>query len=156
MAKRHYQMQNFDDKKVVKIMAKNRPISLKYAAELTREMKGQKVTKIEGLLNRIIVMKDYLPLRKYNKRMGHRKGEAKSKTKIGKYPIRLAKVFLKLLAELKANADYKGFNAENLLITHAFVCEGFRRYSGQSQGRISGKRRRQKAVHVELMAVEAA
>ncbi len=156
MAKKFYQHDVFDAKKTVRVLAKNKPVSLKFAAELIREMKGRRVDYIEGFLNRIIEGKDYLPLRKYKKKVGHRKGEAKSFTKSGKYPAGLCVIFLKILGDLKANADYKGFNAENLLVLHAFASEGIRRYSGQSQGRISGKRRRQKAVHIEVVAMEAA
>lgn len=155
LAKKYYQVDSFDAKKTARIMAKNLPVSLKYSVELLREMKGQRVDKMEKFLLRVVEMKDFLPLRKYNRKIGHKKGEAKSFTKSGKYPIRLAKVFLKLLGNLKANADYKGLNAENLLIVHGFASEGSRRYSGQPQGRISGKRRRKKACHVELIALEA-
>ncbi len=156
MSKKNYQSDSFDPKKTVRIMAKNSPVSLKYSIELLREMKGQKVDKMEKFLQRIIERKDFLPLRKYRKKVAHRRGEAKSFTKTGKYPVRLAKVFLKILANLRANADYKGLDANSLLICHCFASEGFRRYSGQSQGRISGKRRRRKATHIELIALEAA
>ena len=96
-----------------------------------------------------------MPLKKYIKKTGHRKGIPRSSTKVGRYPIRLAKNFLKIVSSLKANADYKGLDSENLVIVHAFVCEGFRRASNQKQGRISGKRHRSKSTHIEIVAMEA-
>lgn len=156
MAKKNYQVENFDPKKVCRIMAKGQPVSLKYAVELLREIKGKPVSKAEEFINRIIEGKDFLPLRKYNLRIGHKRGEAKSFSKTGKYPQRLCHVFLGLLANLRANADYKGMNSEKLLLLHGFASEGYRRYSNQSQGRISGKRRRKKSCHIELIALEAA
>ena len=62
---------------------------------------------------------------------------------------------MKALEELKSNADYKGLDAENLLIVHGFASQGYARISFQSQGRISGKRRKRKATHLELIAREA-
>ena len=61
-----------------------------------------------------------------------------------------------MLNSVKANADYKGLNEENLIIIHAFSSQGFRRRSAQSQGRISGKRRKRKSTHMEVIVREAA
>ncbi len=154
MVKKNYQVGVKDEKKVTKAIAKNQRASLKYATELVREIKGKRVSKVEEVLNRILEKKEFLPLRRYKKKIGHRKGKAKSSTKTGRYPIRTVNVFLNLLNTVKANADYKGLDAENLVITHAFASQGFRRISYQSQGRISGKRRRKKSIHLEIIARE--
>jgi len=96
-----------------------------------------------------------LPLRKYNKKIGHKKGEAKLFSKIGRYPKRTLKAFVEILNTVQANADYKGLDSENLIITHMFASQGFQRTSYQSQGRISGKRRKNKSVHLEVVVMEA-
>lgn len=156
MAKRDYQNDSFDPKKTARIIAASQPVSLKFSVELLREMKGRPLSKSEAFLERILEKKDFLPLRKYNRKVAHRKGEPKSLTKSGRYPLRLARVFLKIISNLKANADYKGMNAKNLLLVHGFASEGLKRFSNQSQGRISGKIRKKKSTHIELVAVEAA
>src|SRR3989338_4502147 len=155
MVKRAFQVQALHGKKVARVIAKNAHVSLKYSTELLREIKGIRVDRAERFLNNILEEKEFLPLRKYKKKVGHRKGASKSFTKSGRYPKRLAKVFLKALEELKSNADYKGLDAENLLIVHGFASQGYARISFQSQGRISGKRRKRKATPLELIAREA-
>lgn len=154
MAKKSYQLKVKNEKKIAKACATNEPVSLKYATEMCREIKGKPVDKIEAFLQRIIKHEDYLPLRRYVKKMAHRKGDAKSGTKTGKYPEKLCKSFLNLIESAKANADFKGLDTENLLIYHAFASMGFRRFSAQPKGKIGGKRRRKKSAHIEIMLIE--
>lgn len=156
MVKKNYQIEISSPKKMAKVMAKNQKVSLKYSTELIREIKGKKVGKVERFLHDIIEQKDFLPLRKYVKKTGHRKGRSRSFTKVGRYPKRLAQNFLRILDSLKANADYSGLDSDNLLIVHGFASMGFGRASYQSQGRISGKKRKRKSTHIEIVAVEAA
>ena len=106
-------------------------------------------------LKRILSMEEYLPLRKYNRKIGHKKGEAKGFTKVGKYPLRCVGAFIELLENVKANADYKGLDSDNLIITHMFASQGFARRSNQAQGRISGKARKRKSAHIEIVVREA-
>jgi large subunit ribosomal protein L22 len=155
MVKRNYQVE-LKGKKIAKAMAKNANVSLKFSLELIREIKGKRVDKAEAFMRRIVDMTEHLPLRVYKKKVAHRRGDAKSFTKSGKYPIKVAKAWLSLLQSVKANADYAGLDADNLIITHAFASQGHRRYGYQSQGRIGGKRRLTKAAHIEVAVREAA
>ena len=155
MTKRSYQVE-LKGKKIAKAMAKNANVSLKFSLELIREIKGKRVDKAEAFLRRIMEYKEFLPLRAYKKKVAHRRGDARSFTKSGRYPIKVAKIWLSLLESVKANADYAGLDADNLIITHAFASQGYRRYSYQSQGRIGGKRRIKKSAHIEVAVREAA
>ncbi len=155
MVKKNYQIEIAKPKKSAKVMAKNQPISTKYSVEMAREIKGKHIKRVEEFLKNIVEKKEHLPLRKYKKKTGHRKGIPLSKTKVGRYPIRLAENFLKIIENLKANADYKGLDSDNLVIVHAFVCTGFKRRGNQKQGRISGKQYRSKSTHIEIVAMEA-
>ena len=154
MAKKEYQKKMKKETKIAKAIAANKPISVKYATEMCREIKGRPVDKVEKLLNRILLKEDYLPLKKYIKKVAHRKGDAKSGTKSGRYPIRVAKAFLELIQTAKANADFKGLDTESLLVYHAFASMGFRRHSSQPKGHIGGKRRRSKSTHIEIILIE--
>ena len=154
MTKKNYQV-GAGSAKIAKAMMKNKPVSLKYSREIISNIKGQKVEKSIAWLKRIASMKDFLPLRVYNKKVGHRKGEAQHFSKIGRYPIRCVNAFLELLESVKSNADYKGLDSENLLITHMFASQGFSRMTYQSQGRISGKARKSKSTHLEIIVREA-
>jgi len=154
MAKREYQKKVKSEAKIAKAIAANKPISVKYATEMCREIKGRPVNKVEKFLNRIIEKEDFLSLKKYVKKVAHRKGDSKSGTKTGRYPLRVAKAFLELIETAKANADFKGLDTESLLVYHAFASMGFRRHSAQAKGHIGGKRRKSKSTHVEIMLIE--
>ncbi len=156
MVKKAYQVQtSAGAARIAKAVMKNKPISLKYSLEIISNIKGQRLDKSVAWLNRILRMEEFLPLRVYNKKVPHRRGDAKMFAKAGRYPLRAVKAFIGLLNTVKANADYKGLDSENLLITHAFASQGFARMSYQSQGRISGKARKRKSAHIEIVVREA-
>jgi len=154
MVKKNYQIQLQVEKNIAKAFLSNQRISLKFATELCREIKGKKLSKAERFLQDIMEHRAFLPLRVYRKKVAHRKGESKSFTKSGRYPERVCRVFLKLLDLVKANADFKGLDTESLGIVHAFASQGLKRYSFQPKGRITGKRRARKSAHIEVVVRE--
>jgi large subunit ribosomal protein L22 len=155
VVKKNYQEEVIaDEKKLSRVIMKNKPVSLKFSTELCRELKNKNIAKAESFLNDITEQKRYLPLRKFNKRVAHRKGDSQSGVKSGRYPLNTAKVFIELVHSLKANADYKGLDADKLIIKSIFASQGLGRVKYQSQGRISGKKRKKKSVHIEAIAVE--
>jgi large subunit ribosomal protein L22 len=87
-------------------------------------------------LKRIIPMFGEIP---------HRKG----KIHTGRYPIKASKVFVKLLKNLRANAQNVGMDSEDLIIKTAIANKASR--PRHFSGRWSGKRKRS---HVELAACE--
>ena len=155
MVKKEYQIQGINPKKIASVMMKNKPVSLKYSREVISNIKGKRVDKVMPWLKRILEHEEFLPLRKYNKKVAHRKGDSRGMTKIGRFPKRTIEAFIELLESVKSNADYKGLDSDNLLIHHMFASQGFSRMSYQSQGRISGKKRQKKSTHLEIIVMEA-
>ena len=155
MVKKNYQAKTRDEKKAAKAIAKNQPVSTKYATELCREIKGKKVSKIEKRLERIRDQKEFLPLRTYNRKVAHRKGDSVSGVKSGRFPKILCETMINILESVKSNADFKGLDSENLLVTHCFASRGFARRGMQPKGHISGKRRKKKSTHIEVIVEEA-
>ncbi len=155
MVKKNYQIKIRDEKRTAKAIAKNQPVSTKYATELCREIRGKKLGKTEKRIERIKEGKEFLPLRTYNKKVAHRKGESVSGVKSGRFPKKLCETMINVLGSVKANADFKGLDSENLLITHCFASRGFARRGMQPKGHISGKRRRKKSTHIEVVVEEA-
>lgn len=158
MAKKNYQIQlsDSDKKKTAMAVAKGSRMSLKYATEIIRQIRGKPLNKAEEFLQKVIAHKEHLPLHTYRKKVAHRKGEAKDGVKSGRYPEKTCKAVLSVLESVKANADYKGLDEEKLLIVHAFASQGFARVSHQPQGHIGGKRRKKQSVHFEVIVREAA
>lgn len=156
MSKKNYNYEfKGSEAKLAKAFLSNQRASLKYSTEFGRELKGKKLDKAQAFLMNVIEKKEFLPLRRYTKKVPHRRGDAKSFTKTGRYPQKTAKVLLKLLGLVKANADYKGLDSENLLIVHFFASQGFKRIGHQAKGAISGKRRQKQSAHLEIIVREA-
>lgn len=145
-----------DETKIAKAFAANQSISPKYSNEICRELMGKSIQEAETFLNKVILHETHLPLRKYTKKVAHRAGDPISGTKSGRYPWKACEAFLTLLKSVKANADYKGLDSENLKIIHAFASYGFRRQSHQVGGKIGGKMRKRKSTHIEVIVKEFA
>lgn len=155
MVKKNYNVQEKINKKITaKAIKKNANVSLKYSTEIINRIKGKKVKRAEEFLQNILSKKEHLPLRRYRKKVAHRKGKATEKTKSGRYPIKTVKVFLEILESAKANADYKGLETENLFVKHGFASMGYSRVTHQPKGQIAGKRRKRKSAHIEIILQE--
>ncbi len=154
MAKRNYQTNVGKESKTAKAINTNAPISLKFSTEIINQIKGKYVNKVIAWLKRIEEKEEFLPLTKYDKKVAHRKGEAKAGAKAGRYPTKVVKAWQELLESVKNNADFKGLDQEKLVIIHAFASSGINRYSYQSKGRIGGKARRKNATHIEVIVSE--
>ncbi len=155
MVKKTYNIQEKIKAKIsAKAIKKNANISLKYATELIREIKGMKVKRAQEFLQNILDKKEFLPLKKYVKKIAHRKGDSKSGTKTGRYPEKVAKAFFELIESAKANADYKGLDIEKLFIKHGFASMGYSKVGHQPKGKIGGKPRNKKSAHIEIVLQE--
>lgn len=135
-------------------MMPNAAVSLKYATEISNHIKGKSLDWSEAFLGGILRHERFLPLKKFNKKVAHRKGDAVFGQKAGRFPENAVRVFLKLLGNAKANADYKGLETEKLMVWHAFASQGFARRSVQTKGKIGGKVRKHKSAHLEVMLME--
>ena len=149
MAKKRYSA-TFDGK-VAKGMLVNAPISTKWAREVGRAIKGMKISEAEAYLNRVLKHEDWIPIKKYNKKVAHRKG-VKDGVKSGRFLDKTVRYFLKLIKNVKANAEALGLDAQNARIIHVWVGKGFRRYKRQPKGMF--RIRRAKSTHVEMVVKE--
>jgi len=78
-----------------------------------------------------------IPFTRFKKKVGHRRGVTKAFA--GRYPVKTAKVILKLLEGAEANAEYNGFDTEALRIIHASAYPGrkLKNYIPRAFGRSS-------------------
>lgn len=154
MAKNNYQAEVGKKSNTARAKLTNAPVSLKYSVETCNRIKTMPVNKAIAFMKRIENQEEYLPLRVYNTKVAHRKGDSKSGVKSGRYPKKVAQEFIKLLELAKSNADNLGLDAEKLLIIHIYANSGINRYSYQSKGRIAGKARRKNATNIEVIVQE--
>ena len=131
-------------KDVVKVLGKSINISFKEAYEIANAIRGLNIKTAESFLQDVLEKKRAIPYRRYDRGVGHKKG-----TGPGRYPVNSSSAFLELLNELKANAEYKGMNKENLLLIHVSTHQG-----GVSKGYYKGMPHNTPIVHIELVAKE--
>ena len=100
-----------------------------------------------NFLTDVTDMKKVIPYKRYIKDLAHKKGKGMTS---GKYPIKTAKIFIKMLNNLKNNADNKGFDTENLIIVNAQANKGVTHYRGAR----SFGRRHSKSSNINIIAEE--
>lgn len=140
MARVEYSYKPEDETKAVKAMGYEMPVSFKYAMEICRVLRGKKIPQAMKFLEEVVELRTPVPLRKHKKKVAHKNI---SKWYAGRYPKKTASYILKVLKNLKANAEYKGLNAEELVIVHAQAKMGRKivRYTPRAFGRAVPKRK---------------
>lgn len=154
MAQNNYQAIVGKKSNTARAMLTNAPVSLKFSVEVCNQIKTMPVNKAIAFMQRIYDHEEFLPLRVYNAKVAHRKGDSRAGVKSGRYPEKVANEFMKLLNLAKSNADNLGLDAEKLLIIHIYANAGINRFSYQSKGRIAGKARRRNATNLEVIVQE--
>lgn len=140
MARIAYSYKPADETKAAKAMGYEIPMSFKHAVEICREIRGKKISEAMKFLEDVIAMRTPVPMRKYKKKVAHKNIPG---WYAGRYPQKAAKEILKVLKNLKANAEYKGLNVDELTIVHAQAKKGrtIVRYVPRAFGRAVPKRK---------------
>ena len=127
-------------------------ISHKHAREILKELKGKYIEEAKEYLEEVIKMKRSVPFKKHNKKGAHRSDLVGWHT--GRYPVKAARVILKVLENLENNAAEKALDIKSCKIVHAAAHKGrkiqkiFYRAFGRSSPRINT------LTHVELACEE--
>lgn len=155
MVKTTYNYQGtYDPTRMARAFSSNQPASVKYSLEIGRTIRGKMLSDAVKLLEDITTQERFLPLRTYHKKVPHRRGNPIMGTKAGRYPQKTCKIWIRLLNNVRANADLKGLDTKKLQVVHATASTGFSRTRNQAQGRISGKQRKSKSAHIEIVVRE--
>jgi large subunit ribosomal protein L22 len=102
------------EKKTAKGFGKELNISPKHANEVCYAVRGMAVGKALSYLDRVVEKQDFVPFRRYKKKIAHRSGGTP-----GRYPEKAARAVGEVIKNARSNAEYKGMNPEKLQITHA-------------------------------------
>lgn len=135
MARVKYAYQPKDELNAAKAMGYEMDISFKHAVEICRAIKGRKIDDAIAYLEDVVAMKRAVPFKNHKKKVAHRKGL--EKWYAGRYPVKASREIIKVLRNLKANAEYKGLEVNRLVITHAQAKKGrvLKRYMPRAYGR---------------------
>ena len=133
-----------DKAKQAQTVALNQPVSTKQSLEIARWLRGRSTEKAKVLLQAVIEKRIAVPYKRFNKKIAHKKQIGP-----GKYPVKTASLFLKLINEVEANASVKGLNEEALKIHAIVVHKGARNmHHGRQRGRTF------KNAHIEIVVEE--
>jgi large subunit ribosomal protein L22 len=116
----------------VKAMGRDMNVSFKDMVVLASAIRGKKLGKAIELMNDVIALKKPVPYRRFNNGVGHRRGD---NAKVGKYPKKAAKHVLAVLMNLQANAEFRGYDAERIMLTHVQAQRGVSRLRRKPKGR---------------------
>ncbi len=127
-------------------------VSYKEMVELLATIRGMRLDRAKKLLEEVISLKKPIPFKRYVKGVGHRK--QLQGWKIGRFPVKAAKIMLKILKNAEYNATNKGLDVEHLYIKHAAAQKGpkLRRFFPRAFGRATPKI--EQLVHVEVVVEE--
>lgn len=122
-------------------------ISTKQSIEICNHIRGRDIIVAKKILNDAIALKKAIPFRRFTNGIGHRKGDIAS----GSYAPTACKSILKIIESAESNAQYKGINTSNLVLSHISAQKGTSRYR---YGRKS--RQKMKSTHIEVVLEEQA
>ena len=117
-----YSIQEVDKARTVKASLREVDVSPKWSREVCRAILGLKLPEARKLLEDVVAKRRMIPYRRYRKNRAHHK-QTKGP---GGYPVKVAKLMLKLLDSLEANADFKGLDPDEVVIVHAAAHKGRR------------------------------
>jgi large subunit ribosomal protein L22 len=102
-----------------KAVAKDQHISPKFAREVAGMIRGMMVETAVATLEEVIAMERPVPLKRYKKRVSHKKGVGP-----GRYPVKVSEAVLAVIKSAMSNAEYKGLDASNMVITTITIARG--------------------------------
>jgi len=139
----------FDPDKTAKAYGYELHCSKKDSINIAKAIRNKKLADAKKYLEDIIEFKTALPTKVHKKKRAHKKGIGP-----GSYPKKAASYILKILKNAENNAEYKGFDTENMKIVHASAYGGriIRGIMPRAQGRATDKNT--KTTNFELIIEE--
>ncbi len=120
------------------------PISTKHGIEISKFLRFKTTTFAKEYLEAVVAKKKAIPFKTHNRDVGHKPGPMAA----GRYPVKAAKEFLRLIKSVEANAQDRGLNTGVLKISKLLA--------NKASIPMTGGRHRQgtKRTHLEIEVVE--
>lgn len=140
-----------DSDKTAKAFGYELHCSRKDSMNLAYAIKGMKTADAKKYLQDVIDMKRSLPMIFHKRKIAHKKGIGP-----GRYPEKAARYMLKTLENAENNAEYKGFDSENMKITHIATYSGrvTKGMMPRAHGSATDKNQRSTDIEIVLEEVE--
>ena len=108
-----YSLKDYNKDNMARAIGRALPISFKQSIEICKFIRNKNVNYAKNILNKAIEQKQAIPYTRFNSDIGHKKNIA-----AGRYPKKASMEILGLINNAEANAQFKGLNTANLVITH--------------------------------------
>lgn len=143
----NYSFKDYRKDTMARASGRSLPISFKISIEICNFLRKKKVSDAKNILQRVIKQEQAIPLKRFNRDVGHKPGKIAG----GRYPVKASQEFLGLISSAESNAQFKGMNTSNLVITHILANKGVstRRFGRQ-------RSRSAKRTNIELVVEEKA
>lgn len=139
-----YTFKDYDRENTARAVGMALPISLKYSVEICRFVKNKNVGLAKKMLQEVIDKKRAVPFKRYYFDLAH-----KRKIGPGRFPEKASRHLIKLIETVEANAQFKGLNTSNLVISHISAHN-----AGKSWHYGRKSRRKMKRTNVEIFVEE--
>jgi large subunit ribosomal protein L22 len=140
----NYSNQDYNKEHMARAVGVALQISTKATIEICNAIRNKKVSRAKTILKNTISMKNPIKYTRFTEGAGHKPGMAS-----GKYPVNASKEILELIEQVEANAQFKGLNTSDLIITHISAQKG-----GNSWRAGRHRRRKHKRTHLEIIVKE--
>jgi large subunit ribosomal protein L22 len=144
MSNYKYAFKDYNKESMARAVILASSVSTKHCIEICNHIKGRKISAAKTILNDAIELKKAIPFKRFNHNVGH-----KRKIGPGRYPQKACQEVLTVINSCEANAQGKGLNTSELIITH--ICANMASRPWR-YGR--ARRRKTKKTHVEVVLVE--
>lgn len=150
-----YSIKLRDEYKIAKAMLWDVPVHPKITREVAAALRGMRLSEAKEFLRRVVERREAVPFKRYHGKQAHRRGlPDKWGWPSGRYPVKAAKYFLRLLDNAENNAEVKGLDIDRLRILHVASHKGItlKRWTPRAFGRASPRNR--VTSHLEVIVVE--
>lgn len=132
-----------------KAIGRDMPVSPKFARETAGMIRGMRAEDAAIMLEEVMEKQRAVPLKRHNKRVAHKAGIGP-----GRYPVKVAKAILFVLESAMSNAEYKGLDVDNMIISTISVSRGvvIPGHKARAQGRATPWN--QETVNIEVILEE--
>jgi len=101
--------QQTDPDTTARAIGKELPISPKFSREICRMLRGKNVAVAITMLEEVEALKRPVPILRFKVGVAHKRGIGP-----GRFPQKAAKAIRQVLESARANAEYKGLDADNM------------------------------------------
>ncbi len=134
----------YNKEHMAKVLGRSLSISTKHSIEIANQIRKKNLNKAKSFLRDVIAFKRPLPIRIYKRDVPHQ-----TKVGPGRFPQKASQEILSLLENVEANAQFKGLNTSDLIISKIVVNKAAKQWH---YGR--KRRRKMKRTNIEIIVEE--